>query len=208
MALQAILDRFEFRPEPETTLTEAARDLRGAVRVLGEAVDDGPTAVTSAELESALRTSRDRIETCHGIIAAHGFADPIVEGVSGRSADDLDWADIGRFVDAGRGNGKAAGRLLKDAYEAVPTAEASAVGARTEADRLALLGAVPDRLPTPTGARASMTGDLRVALLLVAAVTYLLAGFGTHPTAPEPAADRVLGGYWLLASVLVGGAGA
>ncbi len=198
MELQSILDRFEFRPDPETTLTHSVEDLRGAVRVIGEDLGKDGEAIRSAELESALRTSRERIETCHGIIAAHGFAGPIVEGASGLTDADLDWADIGSVVGI-----EDSGQPFPDVFATVPTRSETAVVSRIENDRLELMGTVSQLLPDPDDAPHTAT-DLEAAFLSVAAVAYFLSGFGTHPHDLTPDADRVFGGYWLLAAVITG----
>lgn len=198
MELQAILDQFEFRPDPETTLTRAVTDLRGVVRVLSDAGAAEAATATAAEVESAVRTSRDRIETCYGIIEAHGFASPIIEGAT--AVDGLDWADVARVV----GDDTELGRRLAEVFDIVPTGDEAAVTTRIETERLDLLGSVPDRLPDPDGTLPTEGNDLQRALLLVTAVAYFLAGFGTHRAESEPNADRVYAGYWLLASVIVG----
>jgi len=197
MDLQSILDRFEFRPEPDATLTEAVADLRAAIPVLVAAMESGSG---SNELDAALRTCRDRIETCYGIIDAHGFEQPIVDGATGVSREALDWADIDVVVGSGAGDLRGVLASILDAIDP----EAATVSGHLTADRLDLLGAVPGRLSYPDEADSIDPETLQEALLLVAAVAYFLSGFGTHPVDREPAADRVFQGYWLVTAVLTG----
>lgn len=195
MDLQAILDRFEFRPEPEATLTEAVADLRAAILVLMAAMESGSGA---SELDAALRTSRDRIQTCYGIIEAHGFEKPIVDGSTAVNGRDLDWAEIDAVVGSDDGD---VGSRLESIFETVDF-ESEAVEDRIREDRLDLLATVPSRLPDPADADSIDPQTYQEALLLVAAVAYFLSGFGTHPVDHEPAADRVFQGYWLVTAVL------
>lgn len=198
MDLQAILDRFEFRPDPEATLTGTVADLRAAIRVLGGALDDGTAG--SAEVAAALETCRDRIQTSYGIIEAHGFEKPIVDGATQVSEADLDWADIDAVVGSGDGDVSSG---LPSMFDSIDL-ESRTVADRIREDRLDLLGRVPDRLPDPAETESIEAATLQEALLLIVAVAYALSGFGTHPVDKEPAADRVYQGYWLLAAVLRG----
>lgn len=205
MNLQAILDRFEFRPEPAATLTETVSDLRVATRVLHDAVTAEGRLPGASERSAALRTATDRIETAHGIIEAHGFGGPIVDRAADRGDEAMDWVDIAAIVG---GEGQLTddlGEALKRANDEFAAADITTVTERFEADRLALLGRVPDSLPSPTEADPPDRPALRRALLLIAAVAYFLAGFGTHPDDIPPDAERVAAGFWIIAAVLVAG---
>jgi hypothetical protein len=196
MDLQAILDRFEFRPEPEATLIESVADLRAAIPAIISGIEDN--GGDGIEMEAALRTARDRIQTCYGIIEAHGFEKPIVEGSIRLGEGDLDWSDVDAVVGTGDGD---VGTALEAAYESLDL-EPNTVADRIGADRLDLLGVIPDRLPEPAEVDSLEPSALKETLLLIAAVAYGLSGFGTHPGDIEPAANRVYRGYWLLAAVL------
>lgn len=205
MNLQAILDRFEFRPKPAATLTETVGDLRATAQVLREAVECDGQPPEALALTAALRTSRDRIKTAYGIIEAHGFDGPIVEGTTGRNGEGIDWPDIAATV-GGTDQGAAEfDGVLETAYGEFAAADPAPVVERIRADRLALLDQVPDRLPCSTGPDPPARPALRRALLLIAGSTYFLSGFGTHPADLPADANRVVTGFWLVAAVLVGG---